>query len=588
MTANQSAAEMSFQRSAAMNCWADSSFGREQAKWTTRLVSAGSFLTLLFQIIYMTFDRRFLSTAQPLILIFHSLNIGLFGIAVTLALIGGPWMRRHSKAIAFAFSAVMIWSSTAIAILTRETEPLFVMIVLFLAGTGIFLSSGGRIQALLSVFAIAAFALAIHKVSVPIDLYQWLGLSIAAAIGISSAMLLEGLRHARRQAEAEVLKSRETLVRQERMRLVGQLASGIAHDLNNTLNIVRLRLAVLSLDKNVADKHSAQLDVIDRAIGDAAQTVARVRDIGAKREHGPDESVNLFDVIVQAIDLARTSIAGRPALDGTDIQIESNLPPSLPYVEANASELRQVFLNLILNASDAINGKGTITIDAVAGKDSVIISVADDGSGIPEEHLGRIFEPFYTTKGALGTGLGLSIVREIVQGIGGSVIAQNRPDRGAVLKLSLPVAKDSIFHPPTEPLQQTANGCSFLLVDDDAQNLSALGDVLTLTGHRAETVTSGVEAVKKLRSNAVYDAVLCDLGMPGMNGWEVAGQAREIAPNLPFYIVTGWSAQFGEKPPLPVSGVLSKPVRPVEIQRIVASLAAANGGLKGPAKQSQA
>jgi hypothetical protein len=73
-----------------------------------------------------------------------------------------------------------------------------------------------------------------------------------------------------------------------------------------------------------------------------------------------------------------------------------------------------------------------------------------------------------------------------------------------------------------------------------------------------------------------------------MNGWEVAGQAREIAPNLPFYIVTGWSAQFGEKPPLPVSGVLSKPVRPVENQRIVASLAAANGGLKRPAKQSQA
>ena len=108
------------------------------------------------------------------------------------------------------------------------------------------------------------------------------------------------------------------------------------------------------------------------------------------------------------------------------------------------------------------------------------------------------------------------------------------------------------------------------------------------TGHRAETVLSGVEAVKKLRSNVVYDAVLCDLGMPGMNGWEVAGHAREIAPNLPFYIVTGWSAQFGEKPPLPVSGVLSKPVRPVEIQRIVASPAAASGGVRSSANQSRA
>jgi CheY-like chemotaxis protein len=256
-------------------------------------------------------------------------------------------------------------------------------------------------------------------------------------------------------------------------------------------------------------------------------------------------------------------------------------------VDANASELRQVFLNLILNASDAINGKGTISIDASAGEGSVIVTVADNGSGIPEEHLARIFDPFYTTKGARGTGLGLSIVREIMQGIGGNVAAYNRPERGAILKLTLPIAEPSIFKAAIETGQETAHSCRFLLVDDDAQNLSALGDVLTLTGHRAETVLSGMEAVKKLRSNTTYDAVLCDLAMPGMNGWEVAGKAREIAPNLPFYIVTGWSAQFGEKPPLSVSGILSKPVRPVEIQRIAASLAAVSSISKKSANQSQ-
>jgi two-component system cell cycle response regulator CpdR len=111
---------------------------------------------------------------------------------------------------------------------------------------------------------------------------------------------------------------------------------------------------------------------------------------------------------------------------------------------------------------------------------------------------------------------------------------------------------------------------------------------LRLTGYRAETALSGAEAVKKLRSSAAYDAVLCDLGMPEMNGWEVAGKAYEIAPDLPFCTVTGWSAEFGEKPPLPVSGVLSKPVNPVEIQRIVAALAAASGGLRRSANQSRA
>ena len=579
MATSQSAAEGSFESSAAMDAWAESGFRREQVLWTTRLVSAGSLLTLLFQIVYMTFDRQFLSTSRPSVLIFHSLNIALFGLAAVLSLNAGAWTRRNAKAIAFAFSSVMIWSSAAITILTHQTEPLFLMIVLFLTGTGIFLSWGGRIQALLSIFAIAAFALAIHKVSISIDPYQWLGLSIAAAIGVSAAALLKGLRRARRQAEAEVLKSRETMVRQERMRLVGQLASGIAHDLNNSLNIMRLRLTVLSRDKHVVERHSALLDAIDRAIGDAARTVDRVRDLGAQRERGQTEPVNLFDVVLQAIDLARTSIAGRPTLDGVSIRIESNLAPSLPYVDANASELRQVFLNLILNASDAIKGTGTIAVDAIDGKDSIMVIVADDGIGIPEGDLARIFDPFYTTKGPAGTGLGLSIVREIVEGIGGSVTAQNRAPRGAVLKLTLPIAENSNLQCPTETLQETSNAYRFLLVDDDAQNLSALGEVLRLTGHRAETALSGAEAVKKLRSSAVYDAVLCDLGMPGMNGWEVAGKAHEIAPDLPFYIVTGWSAEFGEKPPLPVSGVLSKPVNPVQIQRIVAALAAASDGL---------
>src|SRR6266446_6285488 len=165
---------------------ADSRSRREQAKWATRLVSAGSLLTLLFQIIYMAFDRRFLSISRPSVLIFHSLNIALFGVAAITSLTVGPWLRRHSKAIAFAFSSIMIWSSTAITILTQQIEPLFLMIVLFLAGTGTFLSWGGRIQALLSIVAIVAFVTSIQKLSIEIDPYQWLGIAIAAAIGMSS------------------------------------------------------------------------------------------------------------------------------------------------------------------------------------------------------------------------------------------------------------------------------------------------------------------------------------------------------------------------------------------------------------------
>jgi len=107
-----------------------------------------------------------------------------------------------------------------------------------------------------------------------------------------------------------------------------------------------------------------------------------------------------------------------------------------------------------------------------------------------------------------------------------------------------------------------------------------MGEVLELTGHRAEIALSGAQAVKKLESSALYDIVLCDLGMPGMNGWEVASKALEIAPDLPFYIVTGWGRQLGEKAPVPISGVLSKPIDPGEIQRIVAAARSQNPRLK--------
>lgn len=550
----------------------DGGFEREQAKWAARLVGAGSALTLLFQIAYVLFDWRFLSINQPKVLIFHSVNIALYAIAVAASVILPTWLRLHWKGVAFLFSCVMLWSSAAIAILTRQTEPLFLTVILFLAGTGTFLSWGGRIQALLSAAGIVAYAAAIWSLSIAIDPYQWLGLAVAAAIGVSSAALLKGLRRARRRARAELLESRERLAGQERVRMIGQLASGIAHDLNNSLHLVKLRLTALKLDKAISQSHWEKLAIIDSAIEDAARTVARVAELGRTREPASNESVDLSEVIGQAIDLARTGIEGRPGLKGPGIRVQSNVSGSLPQVAANASDLRRVFLNLLLNASEAINGEGTIIIEAVERQEFVSVNVIDDGCGIPEDHLTRIFEPFYTTKGARGTGLGLSVVQEIVCGIGGSVSAENRAQRGAIFTLNLPYSR-SHARSSTHALPASASPCNLLLIDDDADNLNAATELLATLGHRADTALSGGQALEMLQSRANYDLVLCDLGMPGMNGWEVASKARKIAPDLPFFILTGWGKQMPETSPVPVTGVLSKPLDLTELQRIVTTVA---------------
>ena len=552
-----------------------SSLREDEEKWADRLVGAGSLLTFFFQIAYLVLDHQFISLSHPWVLIFHLVSIGLFGAAVIMTLHVGPWMRKHWKAVAFAFSTTMIFSMAAIAILTADTEPLFIALMLFLAGTGPFLSWGERTQALLSLVAFAGFATAV--LSLPdrsVNPYEVVGILIAAAIGVFSTALERRLRRARRHAEEEVLKSRETLMMQERVRLAGELASGIAHDLNNTLNVVKLRLTALSQDEVVRNRHAARLDVLDHAIEDAARTIARVRELGKSREEAQPASAQLREIVAQAIDLARSSIEGRSSLQGPAITISSHVSHLLPAVRGLASDLRRVFLNLLLNAADAIQDHGVIEIEAGLEDDRVLVSIADSGTGIPSEHLEQIFEPFFTTKGPRGTGLGLATARELMNGIGGSIQAANRPAGGAVFILKFRPALAGADQSQEQTRQTTGGHCRFLLVDDDAENLDSLRENLVRRGHEADIARSGPEALEKLRSQGAYDLILCDLGMPRMNGWEVARQAHEIARNTAFYILTGWGPEVEDQMPASVSGVLSKPIDLNEVARI-ASIASA-------------
>ena len=425
MATNQSAGERTY---AETDDLASSGFRGEQAKWAARLVSAGSLLTLLFQIIYMAFDRRFLSIDRPSVLIFHSLNIALFGVAAITSLTAGPWLRRHWKAIAFAFSSVMIWSSAAITILTRQTEPLFLMIVLFLAGTGTFLSWGGRIQALLSIVGIAAFALAIQKLSIEIDPYQWLGMAIAGAIGVSSAALLRGLRRARRQAEAEALKSHETLIRQERLlaeeklAAVGRLSSAIAHEIRNPVAMIASSLAMaIRLGQNEAQR--------EEMFAIAAKEAERLEQLTTDFLAYARPSVlraartNVADQLKYVAATARAHALEK----GVAIKIE--VDPNLTG-EFDAFQIRQALLNLVLNAVEACQHGDTVTLTAGTDGSGVIrLDVIDPARPIPSDVTAHIFEPFFTTKPA-GTGLGLAIARNIARAHHGDLVLRlNRPEQ---------------------------------------------------------------------------------------------------------------------------------------------------------------
>ena len=545
-----------------------------ESKWAARLVCAGSLLTLVFQIAYLALDRRFLSTHQPWLLLLHLLNIGRFLIAAILTLNVGPWLRHYWKHVAFSFSAIMIVSSTGISVITDSIQPLCIMLMLFLAGTGPFLSWGERTQTLLSLVAIVSFAAAAEILpDQRTDTYQWLGILIAAAIGVFSTALERRLRRARRRAEEEALSSRETLMGQERVRLAGQLTSGIVHDLNNILNVMKLRLIPLMNDQAVVEKHPISLASIERAIDDAALTVARVRELGRVREGSAADSIQLCEIIAQAVDLARTTIEARSSLDGVPIRIESRVSHALPKVRGLASELRQVFMNLLLNASEAMDQKGEIKIDSAVDDKSVLIRISDSGPGISAEHLPHVFDPFFTTKGTRGTGLGLSIAKSIMESLGGAIKASNGPSGGAVFTLEFPFATASESSQPEAAPARIDGGCRVLLIDDDADNLEALKEALVLSGHSVDVAQSGPEGMERIRTAPNYDLVLCDLAMPGMNGWEVARDASSVDPKLNLYIMTGWGrqAQMEIPPGLAIKDVLPKPIDLVQFQRILSS-----------------
>jgi CheY-like chemotaxis protein/anti-sigma regulatory factor (Ser/Thr protein kinase) len=214
-----------------------------------------------------------------------------------------------------------------------------------------------------------------------------------------------------------------------------------------------------------------------------------------------------------------------------------------------APPLREVIMNLLLNSVDALPEGGTITITTGAADGHVVCTVADTGVGMTDEVRRRAFEPFFTTKGPQNTGLGLSVAHGIAQRHHGELSIESEPGRGTVVTLRLPeadaaTAPDAHAAPPTP----SATPIKILLIDDEVLVRQALGDSLGVLGHTVVAAASGREGLERLESGERVDVVITDLGMPGMNGWDVVRVVQARWPDLPIGLVTGWAAGRELKP----------------------------------------
>jgi signal transduction histidine kinase/CheY-like chemotaxis protein len=401
-----------------------------------------------------------------------------------------------------------------------------------------------------------------------------------AALATQQAQLYSALQ----RAYDDLRQSQQTALQQERLRALGQMASGIAHDINNAISPVALYTeSLLEREPNLSERTRSYLVTIQRAIEDVAETVARMREFYRPRE--PEivlGRIHINRAVQQIIELTRARWSDVPQQRGIMIEVRNELADDLPELIGAESEVRDALTNLIFNAVDAMPNGGVLTLrTSLLGSERVCLEVNDTGIGMDEETRRRCLEPFYTTKGERGTGLGLAMVYGMIQRHSAELEIDSEPGKGTTMRLiftlSVPDTDASglvpVLVPPQSPLR-------ILLVDDDPILLQSLRDTLEGDGHSITAASGGQAGIDAfaaaLASGAPFDAVVTDLGMPYVDGRKVAAMVRAASPTVPIVMLTGWGQRLvaDDEVPPHVDRVLNKPPRLAELRVILAELTA--------------
>jgi PAS domain S-box-containing protein len=398
-------------------------------------------------------------------------------------------------------------------------------------------------------------------------------LGMTVDVTVYDAELYDALQ----QAYDDLRNTREAVMQHERLRVLGQMASGIAHDINNALSPVKLYTQTLLEDEKGLTAHGRQnLKTIRNAIDDVSETVARMREFYRLKE--PELTlvpVSLNDLIQQVVDLTRARWRDMSLQIGVMIQTVTELAEEPPMILGIESEIREAVANLIFNAVDAMPAGGTLTLRTGVVKDEqqedsgirqVYLEVADTGSGMDEETRRRCLEPFFTTKGERGTGLGLAMVYGAVQRNHAAIDIESSPGKGTTIRLRFEVAASSGLEPvPTNSTSVAPASLRVLVIDDDPLVTEVLRDILERDGHVVTTADGGETGIGVFREardqGEAFALVLTDLGMPYVDGRRVASAVKADSPSTPVILLTGWGRRLvaeGEVPPH-VDRVLSKP-----------------------------
>ncbi len=365
-------------------------------------------------------------------------------------------------------------------------------------------------------------------------------------------------------------KMEEQLLQSEKLRALGEMASGVAHDFNNALAAI-LGNTQLLLYTAQDEETRETLKTIEKVARDSAQTVKRLQEFTRKRTQQELFKLDVNSIVKDVIEITKPKWRDEYQKKGIQIDIIFK-PEDVPAVSANAPELREVITNILLNAIEAMPEGGRIEIQTFSKDHRVHIQIADTGIGMTEEVKKKIFEPFFTTKPFTNTGLGLSMSYGIIKRFGGEIEVQSRVGAGTTFAILLPVSQEGKEEKETvsDFIYCGDESARILIIDDEEAVRQVLFKMLSKFNHRVTVAKSGEEGLR-LFGEDPFDMVLTDLGMPGLSGWDVCKSIKQMKPSTPVGMITGWGLEIDEAKRMEVGldFIITKPFNVTQVMEAV-------------------
>ena len=379
-------------------------------------------------------------------------------------------------------------------------------------------------------------------------------------------------------------KMEQKLLQSEKLKSLGELSGGVAHDFNNVLAAIlgRVQLLKMQLNSPVGKEEKRKsvfelkkgLEIIEKASLDGAETVRRIQEFSRRRTDDRDFTrVGINELLDNALEFTRVRWKNQAESKGIKVNIKKELSPLTPTL-GSSSEIREVFTNLINNAIDAMPQGGEIRVESFMDDTIAVIRISDTGKGIPKNIKDRVFDPFFTTKGPQFTGLGLSVSYGIINRHHGTITVDSVEGEGTTFIVRFPITKEidqgNVKDEKVISIKKKQKKARILVIEDEEDVRQLLKDILTNAGHEVEVAKNGSEGITLFKEKE-FDLVFTDLGMPVMSGWEVAKKVKSFKGEVPVALITGWNVEL-ESSEMNDSGINLVIYKPFKMEQVLNSV----------------